>query len=325
MARGPLRGGRILHRPLGTDLRSRGTRPPVVPGKAVGEEEPWRRLAGRLERRRGRAHRTNTADSAQGGYSRPGDLRGLVRPGPVQRESPRRFRRDSSGTRLGATAGETLGLRNKKTLETMIATMPRFVDDVRRNAAEFGLPQVGFIADGFDCLAPSEQVVENIRRWNADHRRPPIRYSSTAELFAAVEKEVLPVGTGEMPSPWDSVQSQGNGTFHAGSAVGRAAIGGREVRRFRQLGKSRVPLSPGAIRDDLGEPALCDYHNWGGVARRGERSPQGGEDPGCDGSDGEDRTANWWPWPARSLSSLPRPARPPWWSSTRSLGTAKTW
>ena len=166
-------------------------------------------------------------------------------------------------TPWGYGAGETLGLRNK-TLETMIATMPRFVDDVRRNAAEFGLPQVGFIADGFDCLAPSEQVVENIRRWNADHRRPPIRYSSTAELFAAVEKEVLPVGTGEMPSPWDSVQSQGNACFMLDRQLDGQLSAAEKFAAFASLA-SPAFLYPQEQFETIWENRLYAMdHNWGG-------------------------------------------------------------
>jgi alpha-mannosidase len=174
-------------------------------------------------------------------------------------------------TPWGYGAGAALGLRQTN-LSDMISTMPRFVADVCRNAQEYHLPRIGFIADGTDIQAPSELVVENLRRWNAQKRFPTMTYSSTAAAFAAVENHPIPAAAGEMPSPWDAVQSQGNECFMADRRLDGRVLAAEKFAAFCTL------ISPGYTypRERFAEiwwNRLYTFdHNWGGSY--GEESDQ---------------------------------------------------
>ena len=163
----------------------------------------------------------------------------------------------------GYGAAERLGWRDK-TLDKAIKVMPGYLEGVRRNCAAFNLPGIAFIDDGTDIQAPSERVVENIRRWNAEKRSPPMTYSSTAALFAAVNKEVLPAAVGEMPSPWDSVQAQGNECFMRDRRLDGRVLA---AEKFAALASVALPsfVYPSEKFETVWEERLYTMdHNWGG-------------------------------------------------------------
>ncbi len=166
-------------------------------------------------------------------------------------------------TPWGYSASAALGLRDKD-LAKAGEKMPQFIRDVARNCADFQLPHIALIADGTDIQSPSGQVVENIRRWNAETRLPPLTYSSSAALFAAVEKNSLPSFAGEMPAPWDTVQSQGNECFMPDRQLDGRLLAAEKLAAFCSV---LVP-SYRYPQDDFGaawENRLYAMdHNWGG-------------------------------------------------------------
>jgi alpha-mannosidase len=166
-------------------------------------------------------------------------------------------------TPWGYGADGALGLRNDN-LGEITQKLPTFLDDIRKNHSAHGLPKIAFIADGTDIQSPSSQVDENIQRWNAAKRLPPMTHASTAELFAAVAKESLPTYAGEMPSPWDSVQSQGNDCFMLDRRLEGRLLAAEKMASLASL------LVPGFVYPHdtftkIWENRLFAVeHNWGG-------------------------------------------------------------
>jgi alpha-mannosidase len=174
-------------------------------------------------------------------------------------------------TPWGYGAGAALGLRDKD-LSAAIEKVPRFVTDLERNSEEYQLPKIGFIADGTDIQAPSERVVENIRRWNEERRFPPMTYSSTAAAFDSVEKAPLPIAAGEMPSPWDTVQSQGDECFTLDRRLDGRVLAAEKLSTFASLVDPAFEY-PSALLDEIWFNRLYAFdHNWGGW--QGQESDQ---------------------------------------------------
>lgn len=138
------------------------------------------------------------------------------------------------------------------------------LEDIRKNHSAHGLPKIAFLTDGTDIQSPSAQVDENIRRWNAAKRLPPLIHASTTELFAAVAQEPLPTYAGEMPSPWDSVQAQGNDCFMADRRLEGRLLAAEKACSLASL------LAPGFAypHDTLTKiwenRLFAVEHNWGG-------------------------------------------------------------
>jgi alpha-mannosidase len=113
-------------------------------------------------------------------------------------------------------------------------------------------------------------VVENVRQWNAENRYPPMTYSSTGAAFAAVEKEPLPSAAGEMPSPWDSVQSQGVECFMLDRRLEGRLLAAEKLAAFCSVIDPAFSY-PYAQLDEIWQNRLYVFdHNWGGT--HGEES-----------------------------------------------------
>jgi alpha-mannosidase len=166
-------------------------------------------------------------------------------------------------TLWGYGAGATLGLRNQDLTQTL-TNMPRFMAELTRNTEEYHLPKIAFIADGTDLQSPTELVVENIRLWNAQNRYPPVTYSSTAAAFAAVEKATIATASGEMPSPWDSVQSQGNECFMLDRQLDGRVLAAEKLAAFDSVVDPSFSY-PSSSFDEVWYERLYTFdHNWGG-------------------------------------------------------------
>ncbi len=166
-------------------------------------------------------------------------------------------------TPWGYGASATLGLRSKG-LDAATIEMPHYLEDIRRNASEYHLPKIGLIADGSDIQSPTEQVVENIRQWNSERRYPPLIYASTADLFAAVEKERLPEAAGEMPSPWDTVQSQGNECFMPDRRLDGQVLAAEKFAAFASVFVPSYAYPHNRFAEIWANRLYAFDHNWGG-------------------------------------------------------------
>jgi alpha-mannosidase len=166
-------------------------------------------------------------------------------------------------TPWGYGAGGALGLRND-TLDDLAALLPGFLEDVRKNHAAHDLPRVAFITDGTDIQSPTARVGQNVQRWNAEKRFPPLTYASTAELFRAVEQDPLPTYAGEMPSPWDQVQAQANECLMLDRLLEGRLLAAEKFAAFANLVSSAC-IYPQEQFNKIWENRLFTLeHNWGG-------------------------------------------------------------
>ena len=112
---------------------------------------------------------------------------------------------------------------------------------------------------------PSARVGENIAKWNAEKRFPPLVYASSTELFRAVERAPLPTYEGEMPSYWDMLQAVGHECLMADRRLDGRLLAAEKFSTFAGL------LSPGFAYpreqlDTIWEHRLFVVeHNWGGA------------------------------------------------------------
>ena len=140
-------------------------------------------------------------------------------------------------TPWGYSAGMALGLRND-TLDAAASAMPTFVNDIQGIA-----PPTSCRPSLSSPTAPTwkspARVGENIAKWNAEKRFPPLVYASSTELFRAVERLPLPTYEGEMPSYWDMLQAVGHECLMADRRLDGRLLAAEKFSTFAGL------LSPG--------------------------------------------------------------------------------
>ena len=164
-------------------------------------------------------------------------------------------------TAWGYASGAAFGIRSDSVDAAVLA---EFVDDVRKNQIAHGLPKIAFITDGTDNETPSARTGENIQKWNAEKRFPPLVSASTAELFGAVEREPLPTYAGEMPSPWDQVQSQANECFMLDRRLEGRLLAAEKFATFANVVSPNFAY-PHEQFNKIWENRLFTLeHNWGG-------------------------------------------------------------
>jgi hypothetical protein len=194
-------------------------------------------------------------------------------------------------TPWGYGAGEIMGLR-KNDLKEFAQKLPTFLEDIRKNHSAHGLPKIAFLTDGTDIQSPSSQVDANIQKWNETKRLPPMTHASTAELFAAVAKESLPTYPGEMPSPWDSMQAQGNECFMLDRRLEGRLLAAEKAASLASLLTPAFTYPHNTFTKIWENRLFAVEHNWGG--NKGEISDRQKTDKieeACRWNDGNLQTA----------------------------------
>ena len=166
-------------------------------------------------------------------------------------------------TPWGYGAGEIMGLR-KNDLKEFAQALPTFLEDIRKNHSAHGLPKIAFLTDGTDIQSPSSQVDANIRKWNETKHLPPMMHASTAELFAAVAKESLPTIPGEMPSPWDGIQAQGNQCFMLDRRLEGRLLAAEKAASLASLLTPAFAYPHDTFTKIWENRLFTVEHNWGG-------------------------------------------------------------
>jgi alpha-mannosidase len=166
-------------------------------------------------------------------------------------------------TPWGYNSGGALSLR-KNTLEELAILLPTFMEDVRKNHRTHALPRIAFITDGTDVQSPTAQVGDNIRKWNAEKRFPLMIHASAAELFGAIEHEPLPTYAGEMPSPWDQVQAQGNDCFLLDRRLEGRLLAAEKFATFASVVLPTFVYPHEQLARIWENRLFALEHNWGG-------------------------------------------------------------
>jgi alpha-mannosidase len=206
-------------------------------------------------------------------------------------------------TPWGYGAGEIMGLR-KNDLKEFAQKLPTFLEDIRKNHSAHGLPKIAFLTDGTDIQSPSSQVDANIQKWNETKRLSPMTHASTAELFAAVAKESLPTYPGEMPSPWDSMQAQGNECFMLDRRLEGRLLAAEKAASLASLLTPAFAYPHNTFTKIWENRLFAVEHNWGG--NKGEISDRQKTDKieeACRWNDGNLQTA------LDAVAAAIRPAR----------------
>ena len=164
-------------------------------------------------------------------------------------------------TPWGYSAGMALGLRNE-TLDAAASSMPTFL----RTSRGIATP-ISCLRSLSSPMAPTwkaqRRVGENIAKWNAEKRFPPLVYASSTELFA----------------PWSGAAAdlRGRNAFLLGHAatIGNECLVADRRLEGRLLAAEKFSPSPASFRPDWLIPAssstksgktgsIVVEHNWGG-------------------------------------------------------------
>lgn len=167
-------------------------------------------------------------------------------------------------TPWGYGSAGALGLRSDR-LDQFINSLPEFLSDVRKNHTAHSLPKIAFITDGTDIQSPTAQVAENIQKWNTKNRFPRLIHASSAELFNAIHQESLPTYAGEMPSPWDLVQAEGNDCLLLDRQLEGRLLAAEKFATFANIVSPNF-IYPKEQFEKIWENRLFTLeHNWGGT------------------------------------------------------------